>query len=77
MSVAVTLTRSGSIAQSVNGVLKFYGAATLAAFKESATALGVAELTNETFAGGETATATIPLSGETPPAFFNAKIEEQ
>ena len=23
------------------------------------------------------ATATIPLDGETPPAFFNAKIEEQ
>ena len=36
-----------------------------------------AELTNETFAGGETATATIPLDGETPPAFFNAKIEGQ
>ena len=29
------------------------------------------------FAGGETATATIPLEGETPPAFFNAKIEEK
>ena len=29
------------------------------------------------FAGGETATATIPLEGETPPAFFNAKIEEE
>jgi hypothetical protein len=37
----------------------------------------VAELTNETFAGGETATAAIPLDGETPPAFFNAKIEGQ
>ena len=35
------------------------------------------ELTNETFAGGETATATIQLDGETPPAFFNAKIEEK
>ena len=77
VSVAVTLTRSGSIAQPINGVLKFYGAATLAAFKDGATELGAAELTNETFAGGETATATIPLSGETPPAFFNAKIEEQ
>ena len=77
VSVAVTLTRSGSIAQPINGVLKFYGAATLAAFKDGATELGAAELTNETFAGGETATATIPLDGETPPAFFNAKIEEQ
>ena len=77
VTVAVTLTRSGSIAQSVNGVLKFYGAATLAAFKDGATELGAAELTNETFAGGETATAAIPLDGETPPAFFNAKIEEK
>ena len=77
MSVAVTLTRCGSIAQPINGVLKFYGAATLAAFKDGATELGAAELTNETFAGGETATATIPLSGETPPAFFSAKIEEK
>ena len=77
VSVAVTLTRCGSIAQPINGVLKFYGAATLAAFKDGATELGAAELTNETFAGGETATATIPLSGETPPAFFNAKIEEK
>lgn len=25
---------------------------------------------------GETATATIPLEGENPPVFFNAKIEE-
>ena len=77
VSVAVTLTRSGSIAQSVNGVLKFYGAATLAAFKDGATELGAAELTNETFSGGETATATVPLDGETPPAFFKAEIEEE
>ena len=77
VSVAVTLTRSGSIAQPINGVLKFYGAATLAAFKDGATVLGAAELSNETFAGGETATATILLDGETPPAFFNAKIEEK
>ena len=77
MSVAVTLTRSGSIAQPINGVLKFYGAATLAAFKEGASPLGVAELSNEDFGGGETATATIPLSGETSPAFFKAEIEEE
>ena len=77
VTVAVTLTRSGNIAQPINGILKFYGAATLAAFKDGASPLGVAELSNETFAGGETATAAIPLDGETPPAFFNAKIEEQ
>ena len=44
---------------------------------EGVTPVSGAELTNETFAGGETATATIPLSSETPPAFFGAKIEEQ
>ncbi len=77
VSVAVTLTRRGSLAQPINGVLKFYGASTLAAFKAGADALGTTKLTNETFAGGDTATATIPLGGTTPPAFFNAKIEEQ
>ena len=77
VAVSVTLTRSGKVEQKINGTLNFYGAATLAAFKEGAAKLGEASLTNESFAGGETATATIPLDGETPPAFFNAKIEEE
>ena len=77
VAVSVTLTRSGKVEQKINGTLNFYGAATLAAFKEGAAKLGGASLTNESFAGGETATATIPLDGETPPAFFNAKIEEE
>ena len=77
VAVSVTLARSGKVEQKINGTLNFYGAATLAAFKEGATKLGGASLTNESFAGGETATATIPLEGETPPAFFNAKIEEE
>ena len=77
VAVSVTLTRSGKVEQKINGTLNFYGAATLAAFKEGATKLGGASLTNESFAGGETATATISLEGETPPAFFNAKIEEE
>ncbi len=77
VAVSVTLTRSGKVEQKINGTLNFYGAATLAAFKSGATKLGGASLTNESFAGGETATATIPLEGETPPAFFNAKIEEK
>jgi len=29
------------------------------------------------FSAAANATATIPLEGETPPAFFNAKIEEE
>lgn len=77
VAVSVTLTRSGQVEQKINGTLNFYGAATLAAFKEGATKLGGASLTNESFAGGETATATIHFDGETPPAFFNAKIEEE
>ena len=77
VAVSVTLTRSGKVEQKINGTLNFYGAATLAAFKEGAAKLGGASLTNESFAGGETATATIPLDGETPPAFFNAKIEAE
>ena len=77
VAVSVTLTRSGKVEQKINGTLNFYGAATLAAFKDGAAKLGEASLTNESFAGGETATATIPLDGETPPAFFNAKIEEE
>ena len=76
VKVGVTLARSGETNGAINGTLNFYGAATLAAFKEGAAKLGGASLTNESFAGGETATATIPLEGETPPAFFNAKIEE-
>ena len=34
-------------------------------------------LSDDNFSKGDTATATIPLDGETPPAFFKAKIEEK
>ena len=41
-------------------------------------ALVLAALAACTFAHfAANATATIPLDGETPPAFFNAKIEEE
>ena len=77
VTVAVTLTRSGEIAQPINGVVKFYGAATLADFKTAASPLGTAALSDENFSKGDTATATVPLEGENPPAFFKAKIEER
>jgi hypothetical protein len=32
---------------------------------------------NDDFSEGDAATAEIPFSGETPPAFFKAKIEER
>ena len=76
VTVAVTLTRSGKIAQAINGTFKFYGAATLAGFKTAPSPLGSAVLSDEDFSEGDSATATILLDGETPPAFFKAKIEE-
>ena len=69
-------SRTGAIAQSVNGVLRFYGAATLEAFKTAAAQIGSAEISDDDFSEGDTATAEIPLSGATPPAFFKAKIEK-
>lgn len=76
MAVEVTLHRTGTTKGAINGTLNFYGAATLESFKSGATALGAAELSNDDFGEGETATAAILLDGETLPAFFNAKIEE-
>ena len=81
VEVDVTLVREAAVkdggnAAPIKGRLNFYGAATLAAFRSAPEKLGGARLANETFGGGETATATIPLEGENPPVFFNAKIEE-
>ena len=79
VTVAVTLTRSGNIAQSVNGILKFYGAATLEAFKSSALQpLSSETVSDDDFSDGNTATATYPkVSGTTTNTFFKAKIEER
>ena len=78
VSASVKLTRSGNLAQSINGVLKFYGAATLAAFSDSALEpLSSGMVSDDDFSDGNTATATIPLDSETPPTFFKAKIEEK
>ena len=79
VTVAVTLTRSGNIAQSVNGVLKFYGAATLEAFKSSALQpLSSETVSDDDFSDGNTATATYPkVSGSTTNTFFKARIEER
>ena len=75
MTIGVTLTRTGKIAQKTNGVLKFYGAATVEAFT-TATPIS-STIPNDDFANGDTATAEIPLAGDDPPAFFKAKIEER
>ena len=79
VTVDVTLTRSGNIAQSVNGVLKFYGAATLEAFKSpTLQPLSSETVSDDDFSDGNTATATYPkVSGSTTNTFFKAKIEER
>ena len=75
VTIGVTLTRTGKIAQKTNGVLKFYGAATVDAFT-TATPIPTT-IPNGDFSDGDAATAEIPLVGDDPPAFFKAKIEER
>ena len=75
VEISVTLTRTDAVEQKINGVLKFYGAATLAAFKDaSATPISSTTLVDDNFSKGDTATATFDKSGDT---FFNAAIEER
>ena len=72
--VGVTLERTGAVAQKINGVLKFYGASTLAAFKnDTAEPVSSQTLVNDDFSESDTATATFQKGDNT---FFNAKIEE-
>lgn len=74
VEVAVTLKRTGAVAQSINGKLKFYGASTLAAFKAGTAALlDSTTLVDTDFSGGDTTNATFEKSGKT---FFNAEIGE-
>ena len=79
VTIAVTLTRSGNIAQSVNGVLKLYGATTLEAFKNpSLQPLSSETVSDDDFSDSNTATATYPkVIGSTTNTFFKAKIEER
>ena len=74
VTIGVTLERTGKIAQKTNGVLKFYGAATVEAFT-TATPVSVT-IPNDDFSNGDTATAEIPRGGDNPPTLFKAKIEE-
>ena len=75
VTIGVTLTRTGKIAQKTNGVLKFYGAATVEAFTTAEPV--AATLSNDGFPDGDAATAEIPLTGNNPPSFFKARIEER
>ena len=75
VEIAVTLERTGAVAQEINGVLKFYGASTLAAFKDGAAApLASATMVDDDFSDGNTATAEFEKGGN---IFFNAEIGER
>ena len=79
VTVGVKLTRSGNLAQSINGTLKFYGAATLEAFKSSALQpLSSETVSDDDFSDGNTATAAFPkVDGSAVNTFFKVKIEEK
>ena len=75
VEIAVALTRTGAISQEINGVLKFYGAATLAAFKDDAAQpIASTTLVDDDFSQGDTATGTFSKGDNT---FFNAAVEER
>jgi len=80
VDIDVTLERTGAVMDGdkqrpINGTLKFYGAATLAAFKSgTATPLVTKGLSDDDFSDGEATTATFDKSGN---VFFDAKIEEK
>ena len=78
VTVSVTLTRNGALMDAtsaslpINGVLKFYGAATLEEFKTATAPLSSQTLVDDDFSDGDTATATFPKGDN---VFFKAKIE--
>lgn len=75
VEIAVTLTRTGAVAQTINGALKFYGATTLAAFKDDAAQpIASTTLVDDDFSEGDTVTAIFEKNGDT---FFNAAVEER
>lgn len=75
VEIAVTLNRTGAISQQINGVLKFYGAETLAAFKDDAAQpIASKTLIDDDFSQGDTVTGTFSKDGNT---FFNAAVEER
>lgn len=76
VEVSVSLSRNGAAGGTVNGILKFYGAATLESFKKGGELVGTAGFAAGASGSEETATVAIPLDGESKPAFFKARIEE-
>jgi len=85
VAVEVTLLRTGAVQNGgsdapINGVLRFYGAATVEAFRSALlekTPLADVTLSNDDFAGGETATAEIGRTPDFGDKFFKAEIGEK
>ena len=82
VTIAVSLQRTGAVQSGgkdapINGVLRFYGAATVEAFRSALsekTPLADVTLSNDDFAGGETATAEIGRTPDSGDKFFKAEI---
>ena len=82
VTIAVSLQRTGAVQSGgkdapINGVLRFYGAATVEAFRSALsekTPLADVTLSNGDFAGSETATAEIGRTPDSGDKFFKAEI---
>ena len=85
VAIEVTLERTGAVQNGgkdapINGVLRFYGAATVEAFRSALsekTPLADVTLSNGDFAGSETATAEIGRTPDSGDKFFKAGIGEK
>lgn len=85
VAIEVTLERTGAVQSGgkdapINGVLRFYGAATVEAFRSALsekTPLADVTLSNGDFAGSETATAEIGRTPDSGDKFFKAEIGEK
>ena len=82
VAIEVTLERTGAVQSGgkdapINGVLRFYGAATVEAFRSALsekTPLADVTLSNDDFADGKTATAEIERTPGSEDKFFKAGI---
>ncbi len=85
VAIEVTLERTGAVQSGgkdapINGVLRFYGAATVEAFRSALsekTPLADVALSNDDFADGETATAEIGRTPDSGDKFFKVGIGEK
>ena len=77
VAVSATLTRtnpvrSGGIAEPINGILRFYGAATLEEFRTRSEPVEATVPFDDDFSDGDTSVVRFEKGGD---AFFSARIE--